>query len=171
MRNRGAPSLARVGTLSSSSDIDTVAMAVDDFALWRRAREGDLDAFAALFRRYADRIYNYCFRRVGNWGPQRICSRSSSSRRGGGETSRSRRTRCCPGCMGSQRVSSTIVAGRSGVSRPLWRAYRLLLPSPTSERTPIAASTTTSRSSTPSASSRGCRVTSKPCSRCVHGTS
>jgi RNA polymerase sigma factor (sigma-70 family) len=31
-------------------------------------RQGDADALAALFRRHANVIYNYCFRRLGDWG-------------------------------------------------------------------------------------------------------
>jgi RNA polymerase sigma-70 factor, ECF subfamily len=39
----------------------------DDSVLWSRARTGDADAFGSLFERHAQTIYNYCFRRVGNW--------------------------------------------------------------------------------------------------------
>ena len=39
----------------------------NDFELWRRSRCGDAEAFACLFRRHARSIYNYCFRRVGDW--------------------------------------------------------------------------------------------------------
>src|SRR5262245_22129245 len=39
----------------------------DDFELWSRARTGDADAFGTLFERHVQTIYNYCFRRVGNW--------------------------------------------------------------------------------------------------------
>lgn len=42
-------------------------MEPDDSALWSRAQHGDTDAFAALFERHATAIYNYCFRRVGDW--------------------------------------------------------------------------------------------------------
>ena len=35
--------------------------------LWARSRAGDREAFGALFDRHARVIYNYCFRRVGNW--------------------------------------------------------------------------------------------------------
>lgn len=38
-----------------------------DDVLWSRVRQRDADAFAALFRRHADVIYNYCFRRLGDW--------------------------------------------------------------------------------------------------------
>jgi RNA polymerase sigma factor (sigma-70 family) len=40
---------------------------LDDSTLWARARAGDADAFTALFRRHAKPIYNYCFRRLGDW--------------------------------------------------------------------------------------------------------
>ncbi|MGH3144162.1 MAG: RNA polymerase sigma factor, partial [Gaiellales bacterium] len=42
-------------------------MDLDDSVLWSRARAGDSDAFGLLFQRHAGAIYNYCFRRVGNW--------------------------------------------------------------------------------------------------------
>lgn len=41
---------------------------LDDDLLWGRVRQGDADALADLFRRHADVIYNYCFRRLGDWG-------------------------------------------------------------------------------------------------------
>jgi RNA polymerase sigma-70 factor (ECF subfamily) len=36
-------------------------------SLWLRVRGGDGDAFGLLFERHATGIYNYCFRRVGDW--------------------------------------------------------------------------------------------------------
>jgi RNA polymerase sigma-70 factor (ECF subfamily) len=39
----------------------------DDSTLWSRSGAGDADAFALLFERHANAIYNYCFRRVGDW--------------------------------------------------------------------------------------------------------
>jgi RNA polymerase sigma-70 factor (ECF subfamily) len=39
----------------------------DDDTLWLRVRSGDSDAFGILFDRHANTIYNYCFRRVGEW--------------------------------------------------------------------------------------------------------
>jgi RNA polymerase sigma-70 factor (ECF subfamily) len=42
-------------------------MEPSDASLWARSRAGDADAFALLFRRHAKAIYNYCFRRLGNW--------------------------------------------------------------------------------------------------------
>jgi RNA polymerase sigma-70 factor (ECF subfamily) len=38
-----------------------------DRALWRDARNGESAAFGVLFERHAGRIYNYCFRRTGDW--------------------------------------------------------------------------------------------------------
>jgi len=35
--------------------------------LWARSRVGDREAFGVLFDRHAQVIYNYCFRRLGNW--------------------------------------------------------------------------------------------------------
>ena len=43
-------------------------MEVLDDVLWTRVRQGDENALAALFRRHADVLYNYCFRRIGDWG-------------------------------------------------------------------------------------------------------
>src|SRR5690348_17868946 len=34
---------------------------------WQQAREGHASAFGVLFERHAGRIYNYCFRRTGDW--------------------------------------------------------------------------------------------------------
>jgi RNA polymerase sigma factor (sigma-70 family) len=42
-------------------------VAYDDSVLWERSRAGDADAFGLVFERHATTIYNYCFRRVGNW--------------------------------------------------------------------------------------------------------
>jgi RNA polymerase sigma factor (sigma-70 family) len=42
-------------------------MELDDAALWRRVRLGDAEAFGVLFERHANAIYNYCFRRIGEW--------------------------------------------------------------------------------------------------------
>jgi len=36
-----------------------------DSSLWALVRAGDADAFGELFSRYADLIYNFCFRRTG----------------------------------------------------------------------------------------------------------
>lgn len=38
-----------------------------DALLWRSVAAGDADAFAALYRRHAKRLYNYLFRRLGDW--------------------------------------------------------------------------------------------------------
>lgn len=42
-------------------------MEASDAELWARSREGDPEAFAVLFDRHARAIYNYCFRRLGDW--------------------------------------------------------------------------------------------------------
>src|SRR2546421_169650 len=42
-------------------------MALDERTLWCCVRSGDADAFGLLFERHAKLIYNYCFRRVGDW--------------------------------------------------------------------------------------------------------
>lgn len=38
-----------------------------DRELWTRSRAGDGNAFGRLFERHATTIYNYCFRRLGDW--------------------------------------------------------------------------------------------------------
>jgi RNA polymerase sigma-70 factor, ECF subfamily len=38
-----------------------------DRELWERAGSGDETAFGELFDRHAKRIYNFCFRRTGDW--------------------------------------------------------------------------------------------------------
>lgn len=38
-----------------------------DKQLWDRVKAGDGQAFRALFERYADDVYNFCFRRTGSW--------------------------------------------------------------------------------------------------------
>jgi RNA polymerase sigma factor (sigma-70 family) len=40
---------------------------IGDGALWRAAANGDDEAFAVLYERYADRVHSYCFRRSGSW--------------------------------------------------------------------------------------------------------
>lgn len=42
-------------------------MELDESVLWSRSRSGDADAFGLLFERHAQTIYNYCFRRIGDW--------------------------------------------------------------------------------------------------------
>jgi RNA polymerase sigma factor (sigma-70 family) len=42
-------------------------MEVSDSVLWSRSLAGDADAFGLLFEQYARVIYNFCFRRVGDW--------------------------------------------------------------------------------------------------------
>jgi RNA polymerase sigma factor (sigma-70 family) len=38
-----------------------------DAALWARAAAGESDAFGTIFERHARTVYNYCFRRTGDW--------------------------------------------------------------------------------------------------------
>lgn len=38
-----------------------------DARLWQRARAGDEHAFGDLFARHAQRVYQYCFRRLASW--------------------------------------------------------------------------------------------------------
>lgn len=39
----------------------------DDRGLWDRVRHDDSAAFAVLYGRHVDAVYNYCFRRTGSW--------------------------------------------------------------------------------------------------------
>jgi RNA polymerase sigma-70 factor, ECF subfamily len=39
----------------------------NDARLWSRVRAGDADAFALVFESEARAIYNFCFRRIGEW--------------------------------------------------------------------------------------------------------
>jgi RNA polymerase sigma-70 factor (ECF subfamily) len=50
------------------ADLNDYVDGGDDDVLWSRVRQGNTDALAILFRRHADVIYNYCFRRLGDWG-------------------------------------------------------------------------------------------------------
>ncbi len=47
--------------------MSTEVTELSDQVLWQQAREGHAPAFGALFERHAGRIYNYCFRRTGDW--------------------------------------------------------------------------------------------------------
>jgi RNA polymerase sigma factor (sigma-70 family) len=38
-----------------------------DQELWDQVAAGSVDAFGVLFERHASAVYNYCFRRRGNW--------------------------------------------------------------------------------------------------------
>src|SRR5262245_28901052 len=38
-----------------------------DRALWHLLREADQQAFAKLFHRYSDAVYNFAFRRTASW--------------------------------------------------------------------------------------------------------
>lgn len=49
-----------------SEQTDLPAASRADQALWQGIANGDADAFGSLYERYANAIYNYCLRRVGN---------------------------------------------------------------------------------------------------------
>lgn len=40
---------------------------MSDASLWLRVQDDDGDALAVLFDRHVDTIYNFCYRRVGDW--------------------------------------------------------------------------------------------------------
>ena len=44
-----------------------VIEAAPDRQLWAQTRQGDPDAFAALYERHVDAVLNHCFRRTGSW--------------------------------------------------------------------------------------------------------
>lgn len=52
---------------SESQSFGLVATEDDDNALAERLRRGDHEAMSELFGRYADPVYNFCFRRVASW--------------------------------------------------------------------------------------------------------
>ena len=66
---RGASYSACMGIVGNSAADSGHEREVDvpDSVLWSRSRGGDADAFGLLFERHARAIYNYCFRRVGDW--------------------------------------------------------------------------------------------------------
>ena len=69
-RTRKAPTLTSVvlrGNPGSTVGHEREEMELDDSVLWTRSARGDADAFTMLFERYAGEIYNYCFRRIGEW--------------------------------------------------------------------------------------------------------
>lgn len=51
----------------AAADITELVPPVPDSELWLRIRSGDADAFGELYERHADAVYNFCFRRTGNW--------------------------------------------------------------------------------------------------------
>jgi RNA polymerase sigma-70 factor (ECF subfamily) len=52
---------------SDSIQRDRSGMEPSDGTLWHRSRGGDSEAFGILFERHAKTIYNFCFRRLGDW--------------------------------------------------------------------------------------------------------
>lgn len=60
-------SVVRSGNSTSIHGHESEEMQIDDSQLWARSRAGDRDAFGLLFDCHARAIYNYCFRRIGNW--------------------------------------------------------------------------------------------------------
>ena len=68
--HEGAPTLASVvleGNPGSVVGHEREEMELDDSVLWARSARGDADAFTMIFERHAEEIYNYCFRRIGEW--------------------------------------------------------------------------------------------------------
>lgn len=42
-------------------------MGASDHRLWQQVKADDANAFSELFERYANDVYNFCFRRTGSW--------------------------------------------------------------------------------------------------------
>jgi hypothetical protein len=57
----------RMGTRRAVADMKWVMSGRGDDELWLEAVKGDADAFGLLFERHARSVYNYCFRRTGEW--------------------------------------------------------------------------------------------------------
>lgn len=55
------------GTLWVASDTYPVVHYMTDRELWDSARSGNAQSFGVLYERHAKAIYNYCFRRCGDW--------------------------------------------------------------------------------------------------------
>ena len=55
------------GTRFGLADPFSEVSELSDRVLWARARDGDAAAFGVLFERHGGRIYNFCFRRTGDW--------------------------------------------------------------------------------------------------------
>lgn len=50
-----------------SSDTYPVMPSMTDRELWESARSGNSRSFGVLYERHAKAVYNYCFRRCGDW--------------------------------------------------------------------------------------------------------
>src|SRR5690348_9920897 len=55
------------GTQLAIADTEEVMAEVTDAFLWELAAGGDTSAFGRLYERHARTVYNYCFRRTGDW--------------------------------------------------------------------------------------------------------
>jgi RNA polymerase sigma factor (sigma-70 family) len=56
-----------MGTRGVSTDMSGVMGRPDDDELWSAVGRGDAEAFGLLFERHSRSVYNYCFRRTGDW--------------------------------------------------------------------------------------------------------
>ncbi len=64
---RECRSLRRVGKCFARNGHYLYVSTYSDRRLWERALEGEAAAFGELFERHATSVYNYLFRRCGNW--------------------------------------------------------------------------------------------------------
>lgn len=56
-----------MGTPTAAAGMKWVMARRSDGELWSAVGQGDADAFGLLFERHGRSIYNYCFRRTGDW--------------------------------------------------------------------------------------------------------
>jgi RNA polymerase sigma factor (sigma-70 family) len=56
-----------IGNSARACGHDKEDVELDDATLWSRSRIWDAEALGLLFERHAKAIYNYCFRRLGDW--------------------------------------------------------------------------------------------------------
>jgi RNA polymerase sigma factor (sigma-70 family) len=56
-----------IGPAGHNEGMSSPLAAMTDVELLDAARDRDPHAFGVLFRRHADAVYNYCYRRIGSW--------------------------------------------------------------------------------------------------------
>jgi RNA polymerase sigma factor (sigma-70 family) len=56
-----------MGTSTAGAGMEWVMARQNDGDLWSAVGKGDADAFGLLFELHGRSIYNYCFRRTGDW--------------------------------------------------------------------------------------------------------
>ena len=56
-----------VAVVTGAGKADGLPVTMSDPELWRRAVDGESEAFGALFDRHAKAVYNFVFRRITSW--------------------------------------------------------------------------------------------------------